>query len=47
MLEKSGFEIIETLKLKNGYIFDYHIIFAKKSVRKISLHRAGPLTSPM
>lgn len=30
MLEKEGFKIITTQRLKNGYIFDYHIIFAQK-----------------
>lgn len=30
MLEATGFKIVQTEKLKNGYIFDYHIIFAMK-----------------
>lgn len=30
MLETAGFKIFQTEKLKNGYIFDYHIIFALK-----------------
>jgi SAM-dependent methyltransferase len=30
MLTSAGFKIFQTEKLKNGYIFDYHIIFAKR-----------------
>jgi 2-polyprenyl-6-hydroxyphenyl methylase/3-demethylubiquinone-9 3-methyltransferase len=30
MLQKEQFEVIQAQKLKNGLIFDYHIIFAQK-----------------